>query len=119
MSTDTVSQSVKERRVSPRVPLDAPFFVTLRRSDGPELPALVVDLSRGGVQLALPPDASENFHAWLSCQVTVLGLPPLVGFCGSGCAGMICWISMERCGVRFDTPLSVSDASLRAVIMSL
>jgi len=119
MSADTDSQSGSERRIYPRVPLDAPYFVTLRRDDGVEVPALVVDLGCGGIQAALPPGSSENLRTWLSHQVVVAGLPEPVQCDGFGYTGAITWVSAERCGVRFLSPLAVSDEELETLIRSL
>ena len=120
MSADTCSQC-EERRIFLRVPLDAPSFVILRRDDGVEIPALMVDFGRGGIQAALSPGSSENFHTWLSHQVAVVGLPEPVQCDGLGYKGIISWVSAERCGVRFQPPLpdSVSDEELYAIIRSL
>jgi len=119
MSVDTGSQSGRERRIFPRVPLDAPCFVTLRRDDGVEVPALMVDFGRGGIQAALSPGTSENFCAWLSHQVAVLGLPEPLQCDGAGYKGIVNWVSAERCGVLFQPPLSVSDEELDTIIRSL
>ena len=119
MSADTDSQSGRERRIYPRVPLDAPYFVSLRRSDGVEVPALMVDFGRGGIQAALPPGSSESFRDWLNYQVVVLGLPESAHYDSSGYRGYITWVSVERCGVRFQPPLAVSDEELDAIIESL
>ena len=119
MSVDTGSQSGINRRMYPRVPLDAPFFVTLRRDDGMEVPALMVDLGCGGIQAALPPGSSEDFRAWLRHQVAVVGLPEPVRCDGSGHTGTIHWVSAECCGVRFQPPLPVSDEELETIIRSL
>jgi len=119
MSADTDSQSGRERRVHLRVPLDAPCFVTLRRDDGLEVPTLLVDFGRGGIQAALPPSSSENFRTWLSHQVDVVGLPGPLYCDGSGYPGVISWVSAERCGVRFSQPLSLADEELYTIIESL
>ena len=119
MSADTDSQSGSDRRIYPRVPLDAPCFVVLRRDDGVEVPALMVDFGRGGIQAALPPGSSENFRDWLSHQVAVVGLPDPLRCDGSGYKGVISWVSAERCGVRFQPSLSVSDKELDAIIAAL
>ncbi len=113
------SQKGRERRVYPRVPLDAPFFVTLRKSDGEETPSLMVDFGRGGVQLALPPGTPASFHFWLSHHVHVFGLPEAIACSREGCKGMITWVSAERCGVRFEIPLSLSDEEICLILKSL
>jgi len=119
MSADIDSQSGSERRIYPRVPLDAPYFVTLRRDDGVEIPALVVDLGRGGIQATLSPGFSEDFRTWLNHQVVVAGLIEPVQCDDSGYKGVITWVSAEHCGVRFQPPLPVSEEELEAIIRSL
>lgn len=119
MAEQSDLKSGSERRVYQRVPLDAPFFVTLRRSDGAEIPALMVDFGRGGVQVALPPGTPASFHSWLSCQVVVLGMPEPIECGRAGCKGMVSWVSAERCGVRFEPPLSLSEQELRNIVKSL
>jgi len=119
MSADNDSQSGRERRIYPRVPLDAPCLVTLRRDDGVEVPVLVVDFGCGGIQAALPPGSSESFRAWLNHHIAVVGLPELLQCDGSGYKGTVSWVSAECCGVRFLPPLAVSDEELDAIIRSL
>ena len=119
MAADADSDDVRERRAYPRVPLDAPFFVTLRRDDGTEVPALVVDFGRGGLQVALPPGSAESFHAWLSHAVLLLGLPASIDAKEAGCPGIISWVSAERCGVRLAPALAVSDEKLLEIAASL
>lgn len=118
MTADTRSQSA-ERRIYTRVPLDAPFFVTLQRGDGPELPALLVDFGRGGLQLALPPGTSENFFGWLNQAVMISRLPDSIDGCCTNCCGFISWVSQERCGVRFEKPLTISDDALENIVKTL
>ena len=93
--------------------------MTLRRDDGPEIPALMVDLGCGGIQAALPPGSSENFHTWLSHRVVVLGLPEPIQCGGVGHKGTVSWVSAERCGVRFQSLLPISEEELCAIISSL
>lgn len=107
-----------DRRAHPRVPLDAPYFVSIRKQEAGKIPALLVDCGRGGVQLALPPEETQT-HQWLSYSVTVFGLPTQMDAFGQGCSGTVTWVSAERCGVRFHPPLNVSDAELLAFTSSL
>lgn len=104
-----------DRRNSLRVPIDVPFFVSIQKNPGnEEVPALLVDCGRGGVQLAFSP-ASDNIAGWLGCQVRVDGLPLILDAMGTGYEGIITWMSIERCGVRFHTPLPVSDQCIQAL----
>lgn len=107
-----------ERRVYPRVPLDAPFFVTLRIQDSRQTQALLVDCGRGGVQLALSPEEADVPHL-LSAEVRILGLPSMLDPTSAGLPGSISWVSAERCGVRFTPPLTLSEAVLQAFSDSL
>ena len=100
-----------DRRAHPRVPLDAPYFVTVRRHQDARIPALLMDCGRGGGPLALPPEETET-RDWLSSVVIIFGLPSIMDKLGSGCGGTVTWVSAERCGVRFQPPLEVSDADL-------
>ena len=118
MSVDT-EKSGRERRIYQRVPLDAPCFVTLRRDDGVEVPAMMVDFGCGGIQAVLSPGSSESFRDWLNHLVAVIGLPEFAHYDGSNYQGDITWVSAERCGVRFHPPLTVSEEELEAIIESL
>lgn len=115
-NADTDSaDSYADRRNSLRVPIDVPFFVSMQKIPGNhEVPALLVDCGRGGVQLAFSP-ASDDIAGWLGCEVRVDGLPLILDAMGAGYAGIITWMSIERCGVRFHTPLPVSDQCIQAL----
>jgi hypothetical protein len=79
----------------------------------------MVDCGCGGIQAALPPGSAEDLQDWLSHQIVVLGLPEAFRCDGSGHKGIVSWVSAERCGVRFESPLSISDAELHAILSSL
>lgn len=119
MSSHTDPLSAQERRSYPRVPLDTPFFVTLKREKAhEELSAVLVDCSQGGVQLALPP-SSEPLFDWLGLRVLILGLPSPMDPPRLGCSGSVSWVSEERCGIRFSQPLALSDEALIALTETL
>lgn len=107
-----------ERRARPRVPLDVPFFVTVRLADGSQCPALLVDCGRGGVQLAFSP-TEEGVGGLLNQEMLLLDLPKGLKADPDGCPGLVTWVSAERCGVRFDLPLALTDEELRVVAESL
>ena len=107
-----------ERRVCPRVPLDAPFFVTVRLENGQQCSAMLVDCGRGGVQLAFSP-VEGMVNSLLSQELLVLNLPKGLGTDPDGCPGVVTWVSPQRCGVRFDRALSLTDEELAAVAGSL
>jgi hypothetical protein len=111
-------KSYEERRAHPRVPLDAPFFVTLLVEESKKTSALLVDCGKGGLQLALSP-AESALANLLSASVLILGLPRQLDGLGEGLSGSVSWISAERCGVSFTSPLSVSDDSLLAFTKNL
>ncbi|MDL2207746.1 PilZ domain-containing protein [Desulfovibrio sp. OttesenSCG-928-M16] len=114
-NSNTDSQSYANRRSSLRVPIDVPFFVSMQKSMGREdIPALLVDCGRGGVQLAFSP-ASGGVASWLGSEVRIDGLPLLLDTQGTGFMGTITWVSSERCGVRFHVPLPVSDKTIAAL----
>ena len=119
MAANDVQEDYADRRAHARVPLDAPYFVTIQRGDSDmETPALIVDCGRGGLQLALSPVEGETYE-WLSHSVVIHGLPQVMDNTGKGCPGMVSWVSAERCGVRFVPPLPVSDEELLEVVGNL
>jgi hypothetical protein len=114
------SPSGQERRSSQRVPLDVPYFVTISPEDEKEedVPALLIDLSLGGSQLGFSP-ATRGITNWLGHRVRLLGLPKEVCNRNGECAGAITWMSRERCGVRFETPLQLTDEQIMAILAEL
>lgn len=107
----------KERRTFPRVPLDAPVFVTLSVQNQEARHALLVECSRGGMQLVLAPE--NALPEMLNASVLILGLPPSLDASGSGLPGSISWASAERCGIRFHSPLTLSEAVLQSISQSI
>lgn len=107
-----------ERRTRPRVPLDTPFFITVRMENGDQCPAMLVDCGRGGVQLAFSP-AEDRVGSLLSQELVLLDMPKGLGADPDGCAGVVTWVSPQRCGVRFDELLALTDQELTAVAKKL
>ncbi len=79
---------------------------------------MLIDCGRGGVQLAFSP-AEESVSQLLNQELIVLNLPQGLGADPDGCPGVVSWVSLQRCGVRFDQMLFVTDEELRAVAYSL
>jgi hypothetical protein len=100
-----------EKRSYKRVPLDLLYFITLKLDDGTEMSMQLVDCGRGGLQLGFPAD-KEPAGGLLNRQVTVLGLPQALNPDGLDIPGAVVWVRAGRCGLRFDTPLSLSDEAL-------
>ena len=108
-----------ERRRIARVPLDVPFFVTVQLDSGEQYRAMLVDCGRGGVQLAFSPTENSGMDALLNQPLILLGLPQELGVAPDGCPGMVIWVSPERCGVRFDVALTLTDEELAEVTGTL
>ena len=107
-----------ERRTRPRVPLDAPYFVSVRLENGYQCPAMLIDCGRGGVQLAFSP-SEDHLGNLLNQELMILSLPEGLGADPDGQPGRVTWAGPERCGVRFDRMLSLTDQELLAVANSL
>ena len=107
-----------ERRMRPRGPLDAPYFVSVRLESGHECPAMLIDCGRGGVQLAFSP-SEEHVGNLLNRELMILGLPKGLGADPDGVPGTVTWAGPERCGVRFERMLTLTDQQLQTVANSL
>ncbi len=103
-----------ERRNHPRVPLDTPHFAELRFEGGGRLPVMLVDVGRGGLQLAVSL-ADQDPNALLGCEVILLDLPKPLDPAGHGLSGKITWLAPQRCGVRFTEFLALPDEQLAAL----
>jgi c-di-GMP-binding flagellar brake protein YcgR len=113
-----MSHDYAERRNYNRVPLDMPYFVLLRVLDEGEHAMQLRDCSRGGLQLAFPP--GEKIHRdLLNKAVTVLHLPLAMDPESAGLTGFVVWLRQDRCGVRFDDILTLSDEGLLRLSTSL
>lgn len=107
-----------ERRACPRVPLDAPFFVTICLENGQRSSAILVDCGRGGVHLAFSP-AEGMMSSLLGQNLVITNLPKGLGTDPDGWPGVVTWVSPQRCGVRFNQLLSLTDEELKAVANGL
>ena len=66
--------------------------------------AMAVDVSQGGVQLALSPGVSED-HITPGCPVTIKDVPGSLAHLLDGVHGKIAWVGVRCCGVRLNKPL--------------
>lgn len=107
-----------ERRQIVRIPLDAPYFASLQITGGALLSVMLLDLSRGGMQVAVPPNQADAMQL-LGCDVVISDLPHLLDNTGSGCPGQIVWVSPQRCGVRFDRLFPLTDWQITAIAHEL
>ena len=111
-----------ERREFLRVPIDAPHFISVIFDEGESIVTLLVDISRGGLQVAFPPHQPVGEEIFLGRTVRVTELPGSVeqasGNVG-GLSGTISWVSPQRCGVRFFSPLELGDEELAALVEGL
>jgi hypothetical protein len=110
---------MSDRRKFARVPLDAPYFVALRFDNGPKETALLADLGRGGLQLSFAPGRDIQGENFLGRAVFIDALPVTLPVEGKNLPGTITWVSPQRCGVRFQTPLNVSEAELVIALAAL
>lgn len=107
-----------ERRNHPRVPLDTPLFAELGLTGGANMPVMLVDISRGGLQLALSLGTLDP-NEILGIAVVVRSLPQTLDPSGDGIAGKITWLAPQRCGVRFTDVLELPDEQIDAIAGAL
>ena len=98
-----------ERRTAPRIPLDTPCFLALVINAAGRLQAMAIDVSLGGVQLALSPGAG-NEKIISGAPVTLENASAPLDKILGGASGKIAWVGQRCCGVRLDRDLSI-DAS--------
>ena len=111
-----------ERRQFLRVPIDAPHFITVSLDDGVSVTTLLVDISRGGLQVAFSPSQVVEKDYYLGKSVVVCQLPGSVEQASGndkGLRGCISWVSPARCGIRFTEPLDLGDEELAALVEGL
>ena len=99
-----------DRRHSQRIPLDAPCLLALFVNDREECPAMVVDVSRGGVQLALPPNSSvEKMEMGTPLVLKKVSLP--LDQLLENVRGDLAWVGTRCCGIKLneDLPIAASD----------
>ena len=78
-------------------------------------PAMVVDVSEGGIQIALSPVTSEG-EVVPGTPVTLQDVPAPLGQFLEGVHGKVAWVGIRCCGVRLNkalpiTPADISDIS--------
>lgn len=100
-----------DRRFSPRIPLDTPCLLTLIVNYSGTYRAMAVDVSQGGVQLALAPGAGEKgLEAGL--PVTLQGVTPPMDRLLDGAHGKIAWVGVRCCGIRLNKPLLLESSDV-------
>ena len=103
-----------ERRTSSRLPIDVPVFFEITLHTGALVPALLKDISAGGLQAGLSSTAGLKFS--LGMEVLLLALPPAIDDTGFGLAAVVSWQSPERLGLRFHKPLPLTEDDVQAII---
>ncbi|MCC8193107.1 MAG: PilZ domain-containing protein [Deltaproteobacteria bacterium] len=102
---------MEDRRHSPRIPLDAPCLLTLLVNYEEERPAMAVDVSRGGVQLAL--SAGSGFSELTpGVPVTLKNVPAPLDRLLEGVHGKIAWVGLRCCGVKLNKDLPIAPADI-------
>jgi hypothetical protein len=86
--------------------------VTFRFDDESVEAAMLADLGLGGLQLAFAPARNIQRENFLGRTVSIEPLPSPLLKAGKELPGTISWVSPQRCGVRFQTPLCVSETEL-------
>lgn len=100
-----------ERRCAPRIPLDVPCILTLIVNFDEEYQAMVVDVSQGGIQLALSPGMADDAIA-PGMPVTLQGAPAPLDKLFEGAHGKIAWVGVRCCGVRLNKALSIDSSDM-------
>jgi hypothetical protein len=93
-----------DRRKSPRISLDTPCLLTLILNYEEKYQAMVVDISPGGVQLALSPGFPHNTLE-MGVPVTLSEVPAPFSGTLEGAHGKIAWVGVRCCGVRLNREL--------------
>ncbi len=104
-----------ERRGHTRIALDLPYFIELQFPGLDPVSAILMDVSSGGLQVALPPQF-PNPSALQGLLAQVLHLP----FCGSRpVSGCVAWVYQHQLGVQFAVPLEANPVDLETFAKSL
>lgn len=99
-----------DRRDSPRIPLDAPCLLTMVVNYSGSVHAMALDVSQGGMQLALAPGTDEK-SLTPGTPVTLRDISPPFDRLLDDAHGKIAWVGVRCCGVRFNRklPLAADD----------
>ncbi len=100
-----------ERRQSPRIPVDIPCLLTMVLNYGEELSAMAVDVSQGGVQLALSPRSAQA-EIEPGMPVTLKNVPAPLDDLLEGVHGKIAWVGIRCCGIRLNKKLLINPAEM-------
>lgn len=100
-----------DRRIAPRIPLDAPCLLTLLVNYEEKHAAMAVDVSQGGVQLALSPNPALTELA-PGMPVTLQDVPAPFDELLEGTHGKIAWVGTRCCGVRLNKELHVNPSDI-------
>ena len=106
-----VGDPMDDRRTAPRIPLDAPCLLTLTVDYEEETFAMVVDVSRGGIQLALPP-GSKPVQLTIGQPVTLKDVSAPLDLLLEDAHGKIAWIGANCCGVKLNKELPIAQADV-------
>ena len=95
---------MNERRSTQRFPLDNLYFVEVCFKDSVTATCMLLNLSRGGAMLNLPPTMPHPLPV-AGAEFTIVSGPEI--FCGvlEGHTGRIVWIKDTLCGIGLDAPL--------------
>ncbi len=100
-----------ERRIDLRIPLDAPCLLTFVVEGKKPYPAMLIDMNRRGLQLALSPDPAEGLPT-VHARGIVTQAPASVAAYLEGATGEIVWIASRHCGIRLDEELRIAPEEL-------
>ena len=100
-----------DRRSAPRIPLDMPCLLTLIVNYGEPHQAMAIDVSQGGVQLALPPGMDEK-SLEPGLPVTFQDVPAPMDHLLDGAHGKIAWVGARCCGIRLNKALSLDPVDV-------
>lgn len=96
-----------ERRHAARIPLDTPCLLTLLINYDKTHAAMLVDVSRSGVQLALSPNpAVEALEPGV--PVTLKDVPAPLDDLLENVHGKIAWVGERCCGIKLNKELSLN-----------
>lgn len=110
--------NAEERRIYSRITIDIPVFITVTFDSTHELQVLLADFSKGGIQLILSPGSCDS--------ETLIGAEAVINECQGDLSslliekkGFVCWVSPQRCGIRFYTPLLISENAIHELSEAL